>query len=364
MPTDPDVPSGLVADLYDAAIRDSGLGTIAETLGGYMGVAGAAIVLQRGGEPPEAYSSAVIAEQNHLYGAYYHRLDPWRPRGFVPGLDRVALTSELYPESDLVRTEFYADFARPMGMFRPLAAYLHLGEGRMAALGVEQPFATRLFEAQDKHRLERVMPFLKRALQLRLDVKAARREADLGFKALDALAVGVAVCGVDGRIVHANAPARALARHGLRVGEPGAPVGALREDDTRRLMLAIRQAAGGHRGSLRLTGAGGLHVVTLATPLPDGLAASEGHVMLTLRPESGVPSPSPAVLRSLYGLSEAQALLCVSLAAGKTFEQSAAERNVTTATMRSHFTAVLARTGTRNLRDLLRLLGTLPPMTE
>ncbi|AWN36139.1 hypothetical protein [Methylobacterium radiodurans] len=66
------------------------------------------------------------------------------------------------------------------------------------------------------------------------------------------------------------------------------------------------------------------------------------------------------MLPQLFGLSPAQAALCVQLARGLTFEAAADERGVALSTARTHFLGILQKTGAANLRDLLRLLGTLP----
>lgn len=244
-------------------------------------------------------------------------------------------------------------------MFRPMSAYLDLGGGEMAAFGVEQPFATRLLEAKDKDRLGRLLPFVKRALRLRLQEKAARLQSDIGFGAIDALSVGIVLCRPDGRIIHANPAAQGLAA-GLYAGPPGEVIRASSPDETEALLRLIRDAAGGPAGSLRLPTDGSQAVVTVATPVPGRPGQDGSHqVMVTFRLESGVPTPNAAVLKSLYRLSPAQVALCASLAAGKTLEESAADRTVAVTTVRTHLAGVLARTGTRNLRDLLRLLAVL-----
>jgi DNA-binding CsgD family transcriptional regulator len=47
---------------------------------------------------------------------------------------------------------------------------------------------------------------------------------------------------------------------------------------------------------------------------------------------------------------------------GKSPEQIAADRNVAISTMRTHLAQIFARTGAENQRDLVRMLGMLPPL--
>jgi DNA-binding CsgD family transcriptional regulator len=74
-----------------------------------------------------------------------------------------------------------------------------------------------------------------------------------------------------------------------------------------------------------------------------------------LRAPEEVPMPSEAQLRSLFGLTPAEARVACLLVV-ETVEEVAASLGVSVATVRSHVQKLLAKTGTRRQSELVRLL--------
>ncbi len=125
----------------------------------------------------------------------------WR-QGLLRGpWDRPRVGYELFPERDLLKTEFYTDFARRAGMHRPMGAVLQLGGGAFATVATNRPGTTRLVEEADKPKLARVLPHMRRALQLRRAQRDRDRRASLHVRMLDQLVFGLVVCEASGRIV-------------------------------------------------------------------------------------------------------------------------------------------------------------------
>jgi DNA-binding CsgD family transcriptional regulator len=165
----------------------------------------------------------------------------------------------------------------------------------------------------------------------------------------------------------ANAAAEALARNGAGIvfgGGKGVRAQVVRE--SHRLAVLVHSAAhGGGGGAIRLTGGGGgASLLVLVTPLPAKLHRNgePGHVLLGMRPQDEGFAHGAERLSALFGLSPNQAALALALYEGKTFEEVAEERGVKVSTLRTHFAQVLSRTGTKSQRDLMRLLGNLPPL--
>jgi DNA-binding CsgD family transcriptional regulator len=102
----------------------------------------------------------------------------------------------------------------------------------------------------------------------------------------------------------------------------------------------------------------------LVTPLPARFhpAQAPGHALIALRRDTDDPAFSTSLLRALFGLSPAQAAVALGLYADKSFDEIAAERGIQVSTVRTHYEQVLARTRASGLRDLVRLLGALPPV--
>lgn len=174
------------------------------------------------------------------------------------------------------------------------------------------------------------------------------------------------VCDRTGNVLCLNAAADSCARRklGIVLRGAGKQIGTLLPEESQRLYQLIEAAASGRRGPIRLTGKGGTALLVRVSPLPAGRQQSpgSGYALLTMRPEMDAPSFTAATLSALFRLSPAQASLVMALYEGQSFEDIAAVRGVKVSTLRTHWTQVLSRTGAKGLRDLIRLLGTLPPL--
>jgi DNA-binding CsgD family transcriptional regulator/PAS domain-containing protein len=302
------------------------------------------------------------------YLEHFGKLDPWAGSLARKPLDTVMLAYEHIRENELVKTEFYNDFARLGGMFRPIGVRMRLAPGVFATMGSEMPFAKTLFEPADKRRVEQVLPYVKRALQLRQRCQQMERRTGLHAAALDAMTFGIVICNAAGHVVWANACAEVLgrARAGIVLAPRGREVGAFPPEQSTELAALIHSAAtGGAGGAITLKGKGrSSKLLVLVTPLPRSLFQTygPGHVLLSMRQAPDDPPFSAETLAALFRLSPAQSSLVMALYEGKTFEEIAAERGVKVSTLRTHLANVLVRTGAKNIRELVRLLATLPPL--
>ena len=357
----------LIADIYAAAVGRGELAALANIVSTAMGVDSTGLWVIEEGRIVDMATSAVLRETEKPYLAHFHRLDPWQ-QASLGHLDRVVLGSELFSERQLVKTEFYNDFARPAGLYRPMGATVRLAPGVLAVFGIEQPGTRLLFEPEDKRPLQRMMPHLRRALQLRLTQRKSTPRGQLHAAALDALAFGVVVCEATGRIVLANTAAEGLARAGAGIilGHRGKALGATVGTEARALAALVHDAANnGPGGVIRLSGrTGGAELVALVTPLPRefGLAGGAACALVTLRSIWDNPSFSTDALIALFGMSSAQAEIALAIYNGKAPDEIAVARGVSISTVRTHLSEIFARTSAENQRDLVRLLGTLPPV--
>jgi DNA-binding CsgD family transcriptional regulator/PAS domain-containing protein len=360
----------LIADIYEAAIDDERWPGIAQIVASATGVPTAGVWYVDQGQVQELSLTEDGLASQAPYIAHFAKHDVWQ-KGLISGpWDRVRLGAELFPERELVKTEFYNDFARRYELFRPMCVVTRLARGTFATVSVSRPPGRRLLEEADKRRLERLMPHMRRALQLRLAQRGNTRGGQTHAAALDALAFGVVVCEAAGRIVLANKAAEILARDGagITLGKSGRGLGTVVAGESRILAGLINDAAsGGPGGIIQLTGRGGsAELIALVTPLPRTFALNgslrQTYALVTLRSARDSPSFSAETLIALFRLSPAQAEIALAIYDGKTPEQIADERGVAISTLRTHLAEIFVRTGTENQRDLVRLLGTLPPV--
>lgn len=349
-------PSALIAELYEAAVEPNGLELMSDLVRQALEIDSAGFWLIQDGNIVEMANTPDIRASEPAYLARYHAFDPWTHRD-PERFDLVTLGSELFDERKLVETEFYNDFARHYGMFRPMGTTIALGEGTLANVAanrIEGP----LLGQEDKARMQELVVHLRAALRLRLRFAALQEIATLREEALDALAFPLVISTADGRAAFVNEPAREADRRNGPLIIRNGRVDAVRSDQRAQLQEAIRRASAGEGSALGLLDRAERKVPVSVSPAPKRVSAEASQVVLSL-PATREMEPN-AVLRQAYGLSPAQAEVCRLLAAGNTFEEAARLRGVAVSTMRSHFRAVLDRTGSTNLRDLLRLIGTLP----
>lgn len=300
------------------------------------------------------------------YAAHFHKHDIWQANLRKAPHETVYLACDHTPEDVLTKTEFYADFLRPYGMFRPLGILVDLRPDTIATIGIERLHARTLFDDDDKPALGRLIPYVKSALQLRLRLRDEKQRNQAYRSSLDALSFGAIICNAQAGIIFANAAAEELAREGAGIvlGPRGKGLRAIVPAESKRLAHLIHDTAnGGPGGVLRLTGQDSVPAFALVTPLPgrDGRGSLE-HALVSVRSARDRPSFTTASLAALFQLSPAQAEIAIALYNGQSPDEIAAARNVRISTLRTHLAEIFARTGTENQRDFVRLLGMLPQL--
>ncbi|WP_262299824.1 helix-turn-helix transcriptional regulator [Microvirga sesbaniae] len=321
------------------------------------------------------------------YQAYYRHVDLWTirtaqaVRHATPSAPPKARTSGfLVPDAEYVRSEFYGDLGRHVGLRHVVGTVMPLGAAGLMPVCLHRADDEAPFEATDARLLDHLLPHLRRAMQLRHRLHPGPTAANPALSALDALAAAVVVVDADLRIVVANAAAETIAasQTGLNIvdqkngpGSRSRMLAALHHADQTTMSSLVRAAA------LRGLSGGGMRVrdatltprlAVLVSPLPsrlsDGPEGQSGRVpgkaLLLLRDLcDALRAPEPDLLRRLFGLTQAEAEVACALYGGATKGAVAAMRGSRESTIRSQVDAILLKTGTTNLRDLERLLASL-----
>ena len=147
------------------------------------------------------FADAGCASNARILRGVLQQTDPWQ-QAAVKNIGQVYIGNEEISDAELHKTEFYNDFARHTGVVRPMGAVLPLTPAAALSVGVQQPGTGHLFEQRDKPRLGRLLPYIKRAMQLRLRVRWQAARAAAHAAAIEALAFGLVVCDAGGRILY------------------------------------------------------------------------------------------------------------------------------------------------------------------
>lgn len=350
-----------VAELFEAALDDEVWARISARVARACGVGGGAMIVMRGPELLDISVTENIFSSAGPYESYYKLIDPWRTRALPAPAGSVRLSSELFPEEELVRSEFYNDFARKVGMFRPLNAYVRVDEATVLSVGVEEPYARRLLDHDDKPLIAAIAPYLSRAVRLRLKLRSSTAGAAAGWAIVEQLSVPAAICDRVGTILMANAAADSVIGNMRHDAPSPRVIAAPRADQTARLLKLIDATAQGGPGGSLVLGGGARRLLTLVTPLPRQIDDMPGLVLITLQDASS-RSFDAALLRDMFGLSGTQAALAIALYDGETPDDFARRRDIRISTVRTHLAEIFARTGVAGQSELIALLGRIPPV--
>lgn len=348
------------------------LAELSDALGG-QGAALVSHTLNRAGSVAAAarLDPAFIAS----YNQYFHihdtfalslRARPWTERSGVFTGDM------LVSRAQLMRTEFGNDFGAAFDLTRMMTAIVHgrPDEAPSPATGVTVLRRERdlSFEDADRPLFQAVFPHLVRALEIRGHLRRAEQtERTLGG-VFELLPTPAMVVDRRARVLRANGRAQQLLarRDGLLTSS--GVLAAHTSNDTSRLQAACAAAARPH-GQTTPPGA------TLAlwrplsmTPLrliispltpaesPIGIEINGPCALVLVDEPDDRRGPNGALLRRLYGLTQAEAEIATRIAAGDGLDEIAEARRCSLQTVRWHNKRILSKMGCSSRRALVRQL--------
>ncbi len=165
------------------------------------------------------WDTAAIRSYNAYYGARNPRfagLERW-PVG-------VAATAEsMFDHAELLKTEFYNDFLRPLDLPDGLGVTLAQDHARFVRFSVLYPEATGREQDRNVAVLQRLTPHLQRAMQLNRQLQQAHVRWQAAEATLNGIVHGVFIVDGQGRILFTNRAADRILREkdGLDLGRDG-----------------------------------------------------------------------------------------------------------------------------------------------
>jgi hypothetical protein len=244
---------------------------------------------------------------------------------------------------ELHHTEYFTDYAARYGLHYMLGGRIDLQ--MPLPIGLHRDAAAGAFTDVERQVLEKILPHLQRALQLRARLAPETRTSSIGTVALNALSACVVVVDGTMQVLHVNEAGASLTspgRSGLTVGRAavgGMQLSAWHRDDNDALRRLVASAASGDAGGamrIRARSEGVPEEATLAvlvSPIPAHLVTAaaglaRGLAMIVAR-ELSKPEPVPEwLLTDLYGLTRAEAAVAAALAGGIRAEDVARKRRV------------------------------------
>lgn len=322
--------------------------------------AGRALSLTVSGLPPSHAAS---------YNDYYVTTNPWALSIPQMTAGRVLFGSEMVKPADFYRSEFYNDWAKPLGVDSSFGYLTEQDPARHLL------FASLQREAGNRHydEMERLIgfmgPHLQRAMRLNRQFDLLADERHLREAAMDRFSTGIVIVDDQGRLLYANQAADEICRQddGITFRRGQLRVG----NRTANSQLAQSVALAGRVGRyasltahtqaasmVRVERPSGLKpYAVMVAPMPGaakGLPlAWRSAVMLFINDPELRLSPAPEMLRSLYGLTPAESRLVIALLEDLTLDQISAQFGISTHTIKVQIRQVFAKTGTSRQSELI-----------
>jgi DNA-binding CsgD family transcriptional regulator/PAS domain-containing protein len=363
--------SELLDLVYDAALSPALWTTVVERLAERVGGCGGMLVdqnIQSGlgealvvGHDPSVlatyfgyYASRNVLLRTPDARAFMH---DWRPQ--------ILVDEDWLPKPDLVRSEYYHDFLRPMDVHSVLMIRLVARDLNAVNLNIGRSERAGPFSDGDLEFAAAVHPHLIRAFRLGRRI-AADRTLDAGAaEFLDRSPHAVFLLGLDGRVRRANPAGERLAAAGKGLSLIGGRLASPRAETGQRLAALIRQAASPD-GERRCGGSMLIETAEHRPPLSVIVAPmrSERLAMLPSEPSIIVCVTDPGTgadaseqrLRDAFGLTTAEIRVALALAEGASPREAAGRLGISVNTVRTHQARVYDKTGTNRLSGLVALI--------
>jgi DNA-binding CsgD family transcriptional regulator len=362
--------SELVADIYDAALdRSRWLGAlekVAEFVGGP-----AASLFTRDAVQKKGNSDYYFGTEHHykkLYFEKYFELDPLNNAYLFMDVGEVTSCSNIVPHNEFIATRFYQEWVKPQGIIDNVLALLDKTATSVAGFVVFRHESDGLADDAARQRMRLLVPHVRRAALISKVIDLKMTEVATLADTFDEISASLFLVDERGRVVHTNAPGRALVAEGNLLQITGNRLVAADAAANNALTEIFSLAAGGDAAvgakgvAIPLTTRDGEQYVAHALPLTSGARNKAGAtfsaVVAIFVRKAALEIQSPLeVIAKVFKLtpSELRVLLAI-VGVGGVPEVSEA-LGVAESTVKTHLSRIYKKTGTNRQAEVVKLVA-------
>jgi DNA-binding CsgD family transcriptional regulator len=310
------------------------------------------------------------AETTPPYFAYYGQIDPRNEIATTMAPGQVFACHNHLDAHFVSRNEFYQDYLLPqVGIHYSLGAVDLLAENeQMILLGFHRYTGRGSFESSHSKTLERLLPHLRRSLNITAQVQSnadakAFTETALGTSNLATFALSSSLGG-RGALLWANRRGEALLRDGKWLCQRNGELRAVNANqDVALKKMTSETLATGRPGNLNF-GRGAEHccvtLLAIRERNPLALPSRRADILALVTTNTGQRVASVQQLMDHFKLSPAEARFVRALAHGEGVDDYANHEGLKRSTVKSHLLSAMAKTGMTSQKDIVRLVVTLP----
>ncbi|TXH05957.1 MAG: LuxR family transcriptional regulator [Nevskiaceae bacterium] len=320
--------------------------------------------------PPTPVSSGVMLntdtaadDATEAYQNHFFTIDP-----FVGLPEGQVMTPEELVGAEWTHSALYREYLKPLDVQYLIGADIHTADGTECRFRVSRGHDRPPFSDGDKALCRLLLPHLRRALQLHSRLDGLETERQLFAGVVNRMQLGTVSLGRNGAVLDLNPEAKRILaeKDGLRLEQN--VLCADNRSEGQELQRLVREALAGHTSSgpamieamalTRPSGRASLGVVV--RPLPEGpwtVNRQRPAAVLFLRdPESSFAQSSQRVVQQLFGLTRIEAAMALSLANGRTIEETAEQLGIKLNTARTYLRFIFSKTGVTRQTMLVRKL--------
>jgi len=360
----------LIGVLYETVIDPSRWHEAMELCARYAGgIAAHMLTIDKRLNQPvfSAHGGEITTDDNaNDYADYYINLDPRVKMMETLAVQDWWFCHDHFDQQFVSRSEFYQDFFIPNCARYSLGACVDDDLERHTVIGIMRAAKQSPFGEVERMAAQRFSGHLQRALRLQSHTQCLHARAELGARAIDALALAMLIVDGTGLILHCNVAAELLLSDqacGLN-SKAGRLTAAHPLNKISLASLIAGATCCSAVGDAMFLSGGGRRQV-FVTPLPaasDFVHDWQTPLALVVVMEVGKNLSPLQLLSKLYNLSPAELRVAAALLAGKSPEEYAQEANVTANTARTQLKSLFKKTGTRRQSELVALLSLVPPL--
>jgi DNA-binding CsgD family transcriptional regulator len=372
---DTDGVAALIGEIYDAAFEPAlwtgTLTRITDAVGGAQVMMGIHDFSTR--------SVRVIAprmdpEHMRSYREHWGRGDLLWQRTNRAAVGEVLLAERYVPRAELIRSEFYNDWYRRLGLSAAgLGVNLYIENGVPALCGIKRSARSDHFTGEEVALFRALVPHLTRAAQIHRHLWEMELNQGLIRARIDRRGKSLIVLDAQAHIMFSSDGAEKLLAQADGLRAKAGVLSAANPDATALLERLIAGCADlrrlrerNHRGSLTIKREGRSPLRILATPFPDAqrqrgawhLLTSPAVIVIIQDPD-GERQERKTLLQQRFKLTSAEAEIALEIIKGHGRAAAAGRLGISAGTARIHLQRVFEKTGTHRQAELVRLLADL-----
>ena len=321
----------------------------------YAGVPAAGVKVEQGDQMQQIWHGLPVKFEQ-AFATEFWRDDPWTNGSRRSRAGRFMLSVEVIANQTLEKTAFYQDLCVPHGLRDAMGACLFRDDNRYVTFGLMRPQKAKGNGEREALLVRPLVSHLASAMRVRLALQAQQPAPISARVPMNGLPFAALLVNKGGRVLELNDRADGLLREGqLLTVRHGSLAVTSSSVDHRRLHAGLEQATrlvDPQSTTIAITVR--RRVIWLII-MPAGRATPQPCAFVHVLEERHCAVPSAHVLRSMFGLTPAEALVAIAITQGHTPNEIAIEYALALSTVRSQLSAVLRKTRTTRQVDLVRL---------